>query len=206
MPFFSSGVEQMEFDGRVWNDSRPHADAVLIYSQTEDNQEAVFLKAHELIQEGLVKCVAFATGGKLLGGPSWNPIRKLLQFFSNGELVPVEITAELMHTHTEAEAFIAYAKAHRWKKVYATAADFHQPRAFTNTVSIVLRDYPALRVFSAPGIHLPWMEEVAHSQKTVRDLRYKLFTGEYKRLNDYCDKGDLVSAQKVLDYLNCRGD
>ena len=71
-------------------------------------------------------------------------------------------------------------------------------------VTLALREYPELYLYSLPGKPLPWQEEVTHSQGEVLGTRAELIAGEMNRIKTYYAKGDLASVDEVLEYLNRR--
>jgi len=207
--FASSYVELLELTQRIMDDDGPKAkaDAIIMYGQTKDNEDSIFLGVKRLYEKNLAERVVFGQGGKLVTRQDYLPDyqTKLIQLGIPSEaIIPLQITEALAHTHTEALAHIAHAKMRQWKNVYVVASPFHQLRAFVNTVSIVLRQYPELKVFSVLGTHLPWMDKAIHSQNVESGKRFELIQNEWKRIEAYHAKGDLVSARQVLDYLNQR--
>ena len=207
--FASSEAELLELALRIMADSPPQgtADAVFMYGQTESNENSTLQRACEILGKGLAKKVAFSQGAKLVGGEDWVPDyrTKLIKLgVPSDVIIPVQITSRLANTHTEAIAFVAHAKKQKWQKVYAIASPFHQPRAFVETVTIVLQEYPELKAYSKPGLSLSWTQEAIHSQNIVKGKRSELVRGEWTRVLAYYEHGDLVSARQVLDYLNNR--
>jgi hypothetical protein len=71
-------------------------------------------------------------------------------------------------------------------------------------VTVALREYPDLQLYSYPGVALPWQAGVVHSQGQTRGTRSELIAGEFERIRKYHEKGDLASVEEVLDYLNKR--
>jgi hypothetical protein len=67
-----------------------------------------------------------------------------------------------------------------------------------------LREYPALRVHSAPGAPLAWDVHARHSQGVLEAPRTQLIDAELERIARYTAKGDLVPAREVLAYLEAR--
>jgi hypothetical protein len=88
--------------------------------------------------------------------------------------------------------------------VFVVAAPFHQLRAFITTASVVLREFPELRVYNQVGTALPWGETVYHSQGTLQCTRGELIQSEMARIERYRRKGDLVSAEEISRYLHWR--
>jgi hypothetical protein len=77
-------------------------------------------------------------------------------------------------------------------------------RAFITTVSVVLREFPELRVYNRVGAALPWDETAVHSQGVLQCTRSELIHSELARIERYRNKGDLVSEREVLAYLQWR--
>ena len=71
-------------------------------------------------------------------------------------------------------------------------------------VTVTLREYPELLIYSYPGEAMPWQEEVVHSQGTLKAKRRDLIQEELERIEKYQSKGDLASPEQVLSYLNKR--
>ena len=71
-------------------------------------------------------------------------------------------------------------------------------------VTVALREYPELLLYSYPAVAMPWQEEVVHSQGTLKATRSELIHMEFERINKYQNKGDLASFEEVLTYLNNR--
>jgi hypothetical protein len=71
-------------------------------------------------------------------------------------------------------------------------------------ITVVLREYPALKLYSHPAFTMPWQEEAVHSQGTLKATRSELIHMELERINKYQKKGDLASFDEILTYLNNR--
>ena len=71
-------------------------------------------------------------------------------------------------------------------------------------VTVSIREYPELLIYSYPGAAMPWQEEVAHSQGTLKAKRCDLIQKELERIEKYQDKGDLALFEQVLNYLDKR--
>ena len=71
-------------------------------------------------------------------------------------------------------------------------------------VTVALRHYPEIRLYSYNGLALSWMDTVVHSQGTINGLRKDLIKGELERIKTYQQKGDLATETAVLDYLDQR--
>ncbi|WP_242928621.1 YdcF family protein [Pontibacter vulgaris] len=188
---------------------RTPVDAVFLFGQTEDNEHAAFVAARLLVESkltGKVLCLGTKAMSGYPGYESWKQeIAKLGILEPVLEPVaPIPPDTELLHTFIEAQSMVRHAQKQQYKRIIVTAAPFQQPRAFMTAVTMALREYPDLYLYSLPGQPLPWQEEVTHSQGQVQGTRAELIEGEMDRIKKYYAKGDLASVDEVLDYLNRR--
>ncbi|MEJ8757143.1 YdcF family protein [Pontibacter sp. H259] len=185
------------------------ADAVFLFGQTEDNQEAAFAAASLLFEQKYTSRVLFLGTEPMSGYPGgavWK--EALLQYGLPSEklelILPYPANTTLLHTGIEATSMVKHAKAQGYESVIVTAAPFQQPRAFMAAATAALRQYPELKVYSFPGKPLPWQEVAVHSQGKTESTRAGLIAGEMKRIEKYSREGDLATVSEVLDYLNKR--
>ncbi len=108
------------------------------------------------------------------------------------------------NTLTELTAMVNYIKEKGWKKIIITATPFHQLRAFITVVSVLLKEYPELKVYNQVGCPLDWNEPMKHSQNEPSAKRSDVIAKEIRRIHTYHEKGDLVDAETVLAYLDWR--
>lgn len=71
-------------------------------------------------------------------------------------------------------------------------------------VTVTLREYSELLVYSYPGVSQPWQNIVIHSQGHLQSSRKDLIRSELERITTYQRKGDLASFNEVLEYLDGR--
>jgi hypothetical protein len=109
-----------------------------------------------------------------------------------------------INTLIESEALIQFALKHKYDSIAIVAPPFQQLRAFMTAVTVALRIYPQLRIYSYPAIAMPWQEEIIHSQGTLKAIPIELIHAELERIYTYQKKGDLSLFEPVLDYLNQR--
>lgn len=119
-------------------------------------------------------------------------------------ILGVDLATDDHNTLTEAEAVVRFAKRSNYKSIIISAAPFHQIRAFMTTVRVVLAEYPELKLYSFPGDALPWNEKATHSQGALSGKRSELIAAEFARIDKYSQKGDLISFDKVINYLDQR--
>ena len=71
-------------------------------------------------------------------------------------------------------------------------------------MSVLLREFPGLRVYNRVGVPLPWDDTVVHSRGVLQCTRSELIHSEMARIERYRNKGDLVLEREVLAYLQWR--
>ncbi|MEM7032738.1 MAG: YdcF family protein [Chloroflexota bacterium] len=182
-------------------------DAAYLFSQTRDNQQSALDTGVKLFEENKTQKILITDSeprSGYLGFSVW--FQQLVQMGvpeENLQGVPTH-DFPVLHTLAEATAVVRYAKAQALKTLLVVSPPFHMLRAFMTTVSVALRDYPSLKIFSQPGRTLPWKEVVVHSQGTLNLVRHDLIHSEIERIATYQAKGDLAATQDVLAYLNQR--
>lgn len=208
--FFRNMTEALELQGRVLCDTSPFGgqfDAVYIFGQTRDNESSVLKTGAKLILEKKATFVIFLKTGKLVNGETFTSDyeAKLIKLgVPQKNILSTHLHDSLAHTHTEAIALVELARQMGWERIYVTAPPFHQLRVFAETVTAICASYPTLKAYNKVGLPLPWTTTVVHSQNILVARRCDLFKPEFERLDAYHSKGDLVTAKKVLNYLDNR--
>lgn len=194
---------------RILADVRPSevVDGAYLFAQTEPNQESVFAAAGELIERGRARKVLISDCSPKSGYIGAAAYRRAMAEFgiptSVIEEVPMEPT-EILHTLIESEKVVRFARAEGYQRLIVTSAPFHQERAFLTIVTIAMREYPSLKVYSHPGAPQRWDEVVTHSQGRLRGTRVELIAEEQNRIEKYTAQGDLAPRVKILEYLRTR--
>lgn len=194
---------------RVFCDPLPTGgvDAAYLFGQTVDNERSVLDAGAALVGDRRARTLWIPDSGPRFGYPgikAW-----LEQLAARGVArarvagVPTDHVPHL-HTLSEAQTVVRFAREQGIKSVAVVAAPFHQLRAFMTVVSVVLREDSELTVFSRAGSSLPWDEVVCHSMGTLRASRQDLVGTELERIERYRAKGDLVLEVEVLEYLRRR--
>lgn len=201
-------MEEILFIVRALADYLPTTlDAIYLFGETFDNQHSVLDRAAKLyFHYGKTASLCIPGGNThcgYLGESIWRD-KLRLEDIPDSKIVSIALP-EKSHTHLEAIALIHYAKKNKWRKVAIVAPAFHLPRCFLNTISIVLQEYPELKVYACPGNYLDWDGIATHSQGILRAARSQLVAEEIERIRRYTAKGDLVPITKALEYLNARG-
>ncbi len=202
--------EEIELLVRTLADPRPaeRVEAAYLFAQTEPNQESVFRAGRWLLDREYAAKLLISDCGPKSGYVGAAACRQAM--IESGipsqaiEEVPMEPT-EILHTLIESQKLVRFAKARGYERVVVVSAPFHQERAFMTVVSVVLREYPSLKVYSYPGEPQPWDEVVTHSQGKLRGTRAEMVAQEHKRIETYTAQGDLAPRAEILEYLRARG-
>jgi hypothetical protein len=204
-----SASENTELLLRILADPRPveMADAAYLFAQTEPNQPSVCIAARELVERGRVRKVLISDCTPKSGYLGAAACRQALIVAGvpAGSIaeVPMEPT-KVLHTLIESRKTVQFAKAQGYQRLLVVSTPFHQERAFITVVTVVLREYPSLKVYSHPGQPQPWDEVVTHSQGRLRGTRAELIAQEHQRIEHYTAQGDLAPRAEILAYLRAR--
>jgi len=201
--------ESTELLLRILADVRPVGvvERAYLFGQTQPNQESVFAAGRELAEQGRVQKLLISDCAPKSGYLGAVATRRAM--IASGipagmiEEVPMEPT-EILHTLIESQETVRFARAQGYRRLIVVSSPFHQERAFMTMVTVALREYPALKLYSIPGAPQRWDEVVTHSQGKLRGTRAELIAEEQKRIEKYTAQGDLAPRQMVLDYLRRR--
>ena len=153
----------------------------------------------------LAKKILFIESAPISGYPGFSSWTDELNKsgIQSDDIVGVELSrTNSLNTLIESEAIIKYAAQKKYRSLYVVSSPFHQLRAFMTLVTVALRYYPEILIFSYTGISLPWLEKVVHSQGTLSGTRKDIIKAEFERIEKYKQKGDLSSEIEILEYLN----
>jgi hypothetical protein len=201
--------DTIELLTRVLCDLQPKnpTDGAYLYCQTKSNQQSIFQAAHFLLNNTLTHRILILNTKAKSGYPGFVEWKQQLhQLGIYGKQIEGVLSKEtlMLNTLIESEAIIRFAKQHSYHSLVIVAPPFQQLRAFMTAVTVTLREYPELLIYSYPGVAMPWQEEVIHSQGTLRAKRRDLIQEELERIEKYQSKGDLAPPEQVLSYLNKR--
>ena len=116
------------------------------------------------------------------------------------------LPGQVSHSGTEAKQFVLDAKKEGWQTLFTVCHPSYALRGFTNVVTHVVKMKLQIRVYSMPGPAQPWYEDALGSQGIETKTRIKAFGDELDRLNRiYNNEYDLISCQRLLEYLEWRG-
>jgi hypothetical protein len=202
-------AESLELLLRILADIRPPvaAEAAYLFGQTEPNQGSVFAAARELLRHSLAARIWISDCTPKSGYIGATACRRALMEFGIPaeviEEVPMEPT-EILHTLIESQQAVRFARRRGYQRLIVTSSPFHQERAFMTAVTVALREYPVLKIYSHPGEPQPWDEVVTHSQGKLTGTRAELVAAEQERIEQYTAQGDLAPRGQVLEYLRTR--
>ena len=182
-------------------------DGAVLFSQTQDNQNSVFLAAKNILAKKLSKKILFIDSEPISGYPGFSTWKKELNKLGiqYNDMVGVQIIkTNSLNTLIESQAIVNFAAQKKYRSLYVVSSPFHQLRAFMTMVTVALNNYPDLLIFNYTGISLPWLAKVAHSQGTLLGTRKDMIKAEFKRIEKYKRKGDLSSENDIIEYLNRR--
>lgn len=199
----------IELLARILCDIRPDSptNGAYLYCQTKENQQSVFQAARFLLKNSFTSQIWILHTNEKSGFPGFDNWKHQLQDIGVDENQIVGVTeseTSSLHTLIESEALIRFAKQRDCTSLFVVAPPFQQLRAFMTAVSVAIKEFPELRIYSFPGSALPWQEEVFHSQGMLRASRSDLIHEEISRIKTYQNKGDLALFEPVLRYLNQR--
>lgn len=193
---------------RIFSDPLPErAEAAYLFAQTEPNQASVFAAGRDLLEQGRAERLWISDCLPKSGYVGAAATRRAMA--SAGipadaiEEVPMEPT-EILHTRIESERVVALARRRDYARLIVVSSPFHQERAFMTMATVAMRDYPALKLYSRPGVPQRWDETVTHSQGTLTGTRADLIASERRRIATYTAKGDLADRAEVLHYVRTR--
>jgi len=204
-------LDEAELLLRIFSDVEPvdGAAAAYLFAETEPNQDSVFAVARELLDCGAVRKLLISDCRAKSGYPgaaAWRDAMANCGIPADVvDEVPTEPT-EILHTLIEARAVVRLAHARRYRHLIVVAAPFHQQRAVMTTVSVTLREYSRLKIYSRPGAAQRWDEVVTHSQGTLQATRAELIGEERRRIETYTAQGDLAAQADILEYLRRRDE
>lgn len=204
----SSG-DSTEILTRTLCDSRPGfpVDGAYLYCQTQSNQQSLFQTARFLVENHYTRKIMVLQAVAKSGYPGFDHWRQQLRKAEiDEEQIEGVICGETssLNTLIESEAVIRFAGNKGYTSLFIIAPPFQQLRAFMTAVTVALRFYPRLLLYSYPSATMPWQEHVMHSQGTLQAKRSELIHSEWERIETYQKKGDLASFAEILTYLDNR--
>lgn len=189
------------------DDGTKVVDTAYLFAQTTDNENSALIAGARLYKDNRASLLGIYAGNdRAAGYPGFNSWKEKLTRLGVPEraIFGIDIPDGNLNTLTEATALVRESKKRALRTLCVTASPFHQMRCFISTISIVLREYPELKVYNKVGYAMEWNKRVAHSQATTIGKRSELIAGELDRINRYHEKGDLALLDEIINYLDQR--
>lgn len=97
------------------------------------------------------------------------------------------------------------AKEKAWRSVVIISPQIHQFRGFVSTFSAAKREgLSDLKVYNCVGLPMYWCKPTVHSQGSSGLMKDVFMSTEWPKMVHYHDKGDLLTVEEGLEYLNQR--
>ena len=179
-------------------------DAAYLYSESIDNEYSVLEAAGRVFREGLANRILIPASEPRSGYPGFGPWYAALRQRGIPEdmLLGVPPPEGELSTFHESLSLMRFCREQEFFRVAVVAAPFHQPRAYISAVSAAADEFRGCRVFSIPGMSLPWEEVVVHSKEQAS--RTELIEQELLRIDSQREKGVLIDDEMLLAYLENR--
>lgn len=202
-------LARSEMTMRILYDTVPlRAGIAYLFGETAENQASILVRGAKLYHRGAVKKLAIPGLPAVAGFPGCEGWMVELETLGvprkNVISVPWTSREGSFNTLTEAEDLVSMLTGSGCPSVIIVGAPFHQIRCFLSVLGFVQKRNPRMKIYSLPGVILPWTEEVVHSQGKVRGTRASLIVIEMIMTLVYTLKGDLPRTSVALHYLNER--
>lgn len=186
----------------------PSADMLYLVAQTEDNQDSVLDQT--LNWPGPIGFIGYRDTAEAFGYPGSDVWAQALvqrdRDPRNFRYIYDSLVAvggkQIVHTLSEMQAMVRFAKEEGMQNVVIVAPQFHLMRAFMSAVVATAVYYPQLRIHPRLG-ELDWNAPVRHSQGKVIGTPDELLVGEIARIFLYQGRGLLSTPEEALAHLDC---
>lgn len=172
------------------------ADAICVLSGDGTSRCDVALELFR--QQGASRILVIGS----LDNPPFSLVAKRLEAYLLGKGVAPSAIVRLdegTNTREEADAIVQYAKQQKWGRLIVVTSAFHAARAYLTFVQS-LTDAQAekeTQVLVVPTSQSKWTE----TPKGETQNRLSLLRDEFRRIQEYQEKGDVASYDAGLDYL-----
>lgn len=154
-----------------------------------------FTKAVDLYKKNLVTSIVFS--GNIIDKDYGSfPFEEVKPYILK-EGVPEDILIHedrSLNTKEQAVEVVKMAIENGWNKLVLVASHEHQYRAYLTFLRQVLDSKKDIIVYNAPVRNLNWFIDSGWG------TRYDRLLAEFERIERYTDKGDLATAEEVIEY------
>lgn len=216
-PNFQELVNLFSLATFVQADTKPsvRADAIYLFGHTEQNAEPIMNAGAALYRAGNASAVYITRQSKAYV-PNHSGIDYPFEMWRD-RLNELGIhTAAIhsiptpdkppAHTGTEAVQIVRTAKNLEWQRLIIVAHPIHMLRAFLDTTTHVIREYPGLQLYCQPGFPAQdYTGEVVLLNQRIEDgTRWEGMKKELFRVAKWHAKGDIVSDEEAISYIHLR--
>ncbi len=184
-----------------------HTHMLYLVGQTRDNQDSVLDQT--LNWSGLIGFIGYPNTEEVFGYPGsdvWTEAlierdrdpRNFRYIYDSFITVGGK---RIVHTLSEMQAMVRFAKEKDMRSVAIVAPPFHLMRAFMSAVLAAQIYYPTLRIHPRLG-ELDWNASVRHSQGKVVGTPASLLVSEITRIFTYQAQGLLPTPEEALAHLD----
>lgn len=185
-------IEKIKLTAIVYNDIIKKSDAIVCL---EGDGYLRAEKSVELFNKGLAKKIVVSGGYKK--EPFSVPAKELKEYLLKKNIQQEDIILEEISQNTfeQAREVIKIIKEKEWQKIILVASHFHQPRAYLTFLKAMKDEGLELLIFNAPAREISWFEKTALGKN-----RLELLEEEFKKIDDYTEKGHLLSLEAAIEY------
>jgi hypothetical protein len=211
-------MDQSLYLGKVWHD--------WCYSDKSTNIEGIYFYAHQacflddlfsIIPKLPITINIYILDSTIgmSGCIGFNSIKKRLitkYGVLETNIIPIpflDSTSCMVNTLNESISIIKYFKTNAIKNILIASPFFHIPRAFLTILSVSFNLNYNIKIYCAPSVpsgHIKdWYSKIyTHHQGIFNGTISELFKSELNRIERYHKKGDLVSIESAIKYLELR--
>src|SRR3989344_119692 len=209
VPFCSSVEAMFEAGNRVgYEVPLPKADLIYVFGQTVNHQHSSLDRAAQLFHQGIAPHIGIPDLEPSAGYAGVNTWRRILL---NQDVPEWSITGVIEavndfppSTDAEATGLVRLAKERGWITTVIISPQIHQFRGFISTVSAAISEDISLKIYNCVGTPMHWCDSTVHSQGMAGQMKDLLMIQEWEKMVRYHAKGDLITVEQSLDYLNHR--
>ena len=152
-------------------------------------------KTVELYKKGYAPKVVFSGNieNKNYGSYPYSEIKPIL--LEKG-ILEKDLIWESISTNTYEQAvqILRIALENNWKKIILVASHYHSYRAFLTFLSVIKKNNSDLILYSDSAKNLSWEEDTGYGK------RIDLIEGEFSRIEQYQQKGDVATFEEGVKY------
>ena len=186
----------------------PKADIIYVFGQTLRHQHSSLERAAQLFHQGIAPHIGIPDlepSGGYAGINAWRAILRSEDVHEWGIIGVVEAVNDFPpSTDAEATGLVRLTKEKGWMTIVIISPQIHQFRGFISTVSAAMREGLDLKIYNCAGTPMYWCGSTVDSQGMTGQMKDLLMIQEWEEMDRYHAKGDLITVEQSLEYLNQR--